>query len=231
MRCEDIQPLIGAWQDDELHGLTAWHLGRHIRRCAACSTEAATLMRLEERLRAVAPLGREEGRSTTTPRRRAWLAPASAGAAMAVIVASLALIYRDQSPTPPALGAISRSVLPVVRSGPTTTPVEAGRAQGLTSGFASSPQPKNRETVAAASALEPLQLRRVRRRARTDGRPRGRSGLFPRGQKTRRTDEPEVIVVAARTLTPAEIAERERDASEFIYVAATPAFLPPRSMQ
>jgi hypothetical protein len=246
MRCEQVQPLIGAWQDEELAVLTAWRVRRHVRRCAACSAEAAALERMEERLRAAAPLGPEPWVSTTRGR-QTW--PALAGAAMAVVVAFLVLIRSDHSPTPPIVPTASNPNLSTVNRGPTVTAgsAEAGRpAEGLTSVVMSPSRLKNQTAIAAASERTPVRSRRGRRqiRFRRTGevgrvvsyrRPRhrgaGPSTPLRRERTAVQTSEPEMLIVAARTLTPVEMVERERDASEFIYVAAIPTLTPPRSVQ
>jgi hypothetical protein len=246
MQCERVQPLIGAWQDKELDGLTAWCVGRHVCHCATCSAEVDELMRLEERLRAAAPLGRERGRSTRALRRQPWFAPTLASAAMVVIVAFCVRINRDDNPITPTLATASGPGLSTVRPGPkvATGPVGTGTVEGSVSGFGAIPQQKSQEGIAAAAEPTPVRLRRGRppvRAHRTGGeteqvasnrrpRHRGPGTSVPHGRR-RRTDEAEVILVAARALTPVEMAEREREASEFIYVAVTPPLAPPRSVQ
>lgn len=56
MRCEQAEPLLGAWRDAELDVLTRMRIGWHVRHCTGCASEAARLDRLMARLAPLDPV-------------------------------------------------------------------------------------------------------------------------------------------------------------------------------
>ena len=99
MQCNQVEPLIGAWQDGELPAWSAWRVGRHVRGCATCAAEAESLTALNRTLRRAAPLGASA--PVTTPQRNTILPPLALTLASAAVVAFL-LVTRSPAPSVPA---------------------------------------------------------------------------------------------------------------------------------
>lgn len=95
MRCKQVEPMIGAWQDGELDALTSWRVGHHVRNCPTCAAEADSLTELTDALRQAAPLGAVE---PVSPPRRVTVAPLSLTLASAAVVA---LLIASRPPGPP----------------------------------------------------------------------------------------------------------------------------------
>jgi len=53
-RCDDIVPMLGAFEDGELSGTEQQDVARHLAECSSCRTEMAATAALGEQLRAIA---------------------------------------------------------------------------------------------------------------------------------------------------------------------------------
>ena len=53
-RCDDIVPMLGAFEDGELRGTEQQDVARHLAECSSCKTEMAATAALGEQLRAIA---------------------------------------------------------------------------------------------------------------------------------------------------------------------------------
>jgi len=54
VRCDDIVPMLGAFEDGELRGTEQQDVARHLAECFSCKTEMAATAALGEQLRAIA---------------------------------------------------------------------------------------------------------------------------------------------------------------------------------
>jgi hypothetical protein len=233
MRCEDVRLLIGAWQDEELSGLTAWRIRRHVRRCPACSTEAAELAGLDKRLRAAAPFGPERNLRLPTFLCSIWRRRASGGA-LALVVAGLILFgaYRVK---PPATGRETAVRGAAVVLSPPPAPRSEMPAKRETSAPTSDlvirqvPDKPRRRGIAA---ITPEPGRKSRRRSgRFATRTRIAAATWPESRHPRsafpvrpphrspvRRAEQQIILIASRTLTPEEVAAK----NELLLIRAIP---------
>lgn len=246
MQCENAQELLGAWQDGELPLASAWRVARHVRSCPHCTAEALALSRFNGRLRAADPLVAVPlvAEKTVHPERLPRLTPvgrpALAGMALAAVaIAALGYTYfPTRVPTqkivqrqPEALPTTNNSA-PVKKLQVTA---EASGARGNIPERQAHPVRLSHHDAQAETSHSTNQPTHRRHRKRRSGRA-GRTMLAVVPSATaHKTQQPitvtaalpvpeeEILIISARTLTPAEMEAQ----GQVLLIDSKPALPPP----
>ena len=234
MQCERMQPLLGALQDGELGPAMAFRVRRHLRGCPYCTAEVAALLQGDARLRAAIPFGAENQASPPALRRRVLESAVAVALSALVLFGAMFLlrrsaVKRESTPTTmaqvsiprPGRGAkplraapIASSVIVSVR--PTVAPVAP--ADFVSATLRRKPR-KGRNRPRQAKRLSPPRVRRssqlasVVKPSRTPLVTPVKPEAPPISPK-----EPEILIIASRTLTREEIVQQQRNTEGFIYI-------------
>jgi hypothetical protein len=231
MRCNDAEPLIGAWQDGELDSWTAWRVARHVRGCLDCAAEAESLNRLSYSLKRAAPLGVPDVVPQAVRRHR-HAVPLSA-MALVTAAAGVFLVFA-RSPTPSLIVPENRTTSPhnvVPRPAATPGPAVAAPVPAVVTRNVprvAARRPEVRRIVVRKKLAHRLRAIRVSRKPSllpplTHPEWTGNSIRYI-ATLTPEEREAEIISVRAELLPAEELRRLVEEKSEFIFVQAS---LPP----